>query len=112
MKKDWNKDLSGMNTFRMRVSCRCFVEYGSVEELKAVLADRSFPRPFFPLGGGSKLIWAQAGSMPMPAWSGMISALGVPRKAFGDPRTFHIFPERWEHLPSRTSVPTAGKPVN
>ena len=59
MKKDWNKDLSGMNTFRMRVSCRCFVEYGSVEELKAVLADRSFPRPFFPLGGGSNLLFTK-----------------------------------------------------
>lgn len=59
MKKDWNKDLSGMNTFRMRVSCRCFVEYGSVEELKAVLADRSIPRPFFPLGGGSNLLFTK-----------------------------------------------------
>ena len=48
-----------MNTFRMRVSCRCFVEYGSVEELKAVLADRSFPRPFFPLGGGSNLLFTK-----------------------------------------------------
>ena len=59
MKKDWNKDLSGMNTFRMRVSCRCFVEYESVEELKAVLSDSSLPRPFFPLGGGSNLLFTK-----------------------------------------------------
>ena len=48
-----------MNTFRMRVSCRCFVEYESVEELKAVLSDSSLPRPFFPLGGGSNLLFTK-----------------------------------------------------
>ena len=56
---DWNKDLSGMNTFRMRVSCRCFVEYGSLAELKTVLSDESLPRPFFPLGGGSNLLFTR-----------------------------------------------------
>lgn len=48
-----------MNTFRMRVSCRCFVEYGSVAELKTVLSDESLPRPFFPLGGGSNLLFTK-----------------------------------------------------
>ena len=48
-----------MNTFRMRVSCRCFVEYGSLAELKTVLSDESLPRPFFPLGGGSNLLFTR-----------------------------------------------------
>jgi len=56
MKIGHNMDLSGMNTFRMRVSCRCLVEYSSVEELREALVDSSLPRPFFPIGGGSNLL--------------------------------------------------------
>ena len=59
MKKAWNIDLSGMNTFRMKVSCRCFVEYESVQELRDILADRSLPRPFFYIGGGSNLLFTK-----------------------------------------------------
>ena len=59
MRKDWNIDLSGMNTFRMKVSCRCFVEYTSVEELREVLSDESLPRPFFHIGGGSNLLFTK-----------------------------------------------------
>ena len=59
MIKGYYIDLGGMNTFRMKVACRCFVEYESVEELKAVLADSSLPRPFFPLGGGSNLLFTK-----------------------------------------------------
>ena len=46
-----------MNTFRMKVSCRCFVEYRSVVELKEALSDPSLPRPFFHIGGGSNLLF-------------------------------------------------------
>ena len=57
MKKTSNTDLSGMNTFRMKVSCRCFIEYDSVGELKEALSDPSLPRPFFHIGGGSNLLF-------------------------------------------------------
>ena len=57
MEKNYNQDLSGMNTFRMKVSCRCFVEYSSEEELKAILSDMTLPRPLFPIGGGSNLLF-------------------------------------------------------
>ena len=59
MRKDWNIDISGMNTFRMKVSCRCFVEYCSDGELKEILSDGSLPRPFFHLGGGSNLLFTK-----------------------------------------------------
>ena len=57
MRKGFDIDLSGMNTFRMKVSCRCFVEYHSEEELKEILSDPSLPRPFFHIGGGSNLLF-------------------------------------------------------
>ena len=59
MRKDWNIDLSGMNTFRMKVSCRCFVEYTSVGELHEALSDESLPRPLFHIGGGSNLLFTK-----------------------------------------------------
>ena len=31
-----NYDLSRQNTFRMKVSCRCYIEYGSIEDLKSL----------------------------------------------------------------------------
>lgn len=49
-----------MNTFRMEVSAKCVVEYDSVDELRGVLARRDeFPQPFFPIGGGSNLLFTK-----------------------------------------------------
>ena len=59
MKISWDIDLGGMNTFRMRVRCRCLVEYDNVEELRDALSDPSLPRPFFPIGGGSNLLFTK-----------------------------------------------------
>ena len=30
---EYNKDLSSLNTFSMKVSCACYVEYDSLEDL-------------------------------------------------------------------------------
>ena len=59
MRISFDSDLSGMNTFRMKVSCRCFVEYGSVQELRNLMTDRTLPRPFFHIGGGSNLLFTK-----------------------------------------------------
>ena len=56
MKKSFNHDLSTSNTFRMNVSCACYIEYDSVEELADFFSSgRQFdlPRPFLHIGGGS-----------------------------------------------------------
>ena len=54
-KKD-NYDLSSHNTFRMKVSCRSFVEVTQPEDLEA-LSFTSLPEPLFVMGGGSNLLF-------------------------------------------------------
>jgi len=54
--KDYN--LLAHNTFGMDVRCRRFVEFGSVEELRTVLASLGdADRPLLLLGGGSNLLF-------------------------------------------------------
>lgn len=70
MKITRNQDLTAWNTFRMRVSCSCFVEYGSVEELSHLWNMRhgisgeagegvSLPGPFLHIGRGSNLLFTK-----------------------------------------------------
>lgn len=49
-------DLSSQNTFRMKVSCECFVEYDTVRELEGLNFDR-LPKPLLHIGGGSNLLF-------------------------------------------------------
>lgn len=49
-------DLSSQNTFRMKVSCECFVEYGNVTELAGLNFDR-LPKPLLHIGEGSNLLF-------------------------------------------------------
>ena len=51
-----NKDLTALNTFRMKVSCRCFLEYDSLEDLFRTDFD-SLPKPVIHIGGGSNLLF-------------------------------------------------------
>lgn len=51
-----NKDLSRRNTFRMKVSCRRFVEYDSLEDLFS-LDFAELPQPIFHIGSGSNLLF-------------------------------------------------------
>lgn len=62
MKIEYNKDLTRLNTFGMKVSCACYVEFGSVGELSEIYKEsevRKFPQPFFHIGGGSNLLFTK-----------------------------------------------------
>jgi len=51
-----NFDLSGRNTFRMKVKCAAYLEISSEEELPLVDWD-SLPKPLLVMGGGSNLLF-------------------------------------------------------
>ncbi len=51
-------DLSSQNTFRMKVSCECFVEYENVKELDGLNFDK-LPRPILHIGEGSNLLFTK-----------------------------------------------------
>lgn len=49
-------DLSSQNTFRMKVSCECFVEYATAKELEGLNFDK-LPQPLLHIGEGSNLLF-------------------------------------------------------
>lgn len=51
-------DLSSQNTFRMKVSCECFVEYDTAKELEGLNFDK-LPQPFLHIGEGSNLLFTK-----------------------------------------------------
>ena len=51
-------DLSSQNTFRMKVSCECFVEYDTVKELEGLNFEK-LPQPFLHIGEGSNLLFTK-----------------------------------------------------
>jgi len=53
-----NYDLSGRNTFRMKVRCALFVEIEAEEELPA-LDFSALPQPVMVMGGGSNLLFTK-----------------------------------------------------
>ena len=53
-----NYDLSAQNTFRMRVSCACYIEYDSVADLGTIDFD-SLPKPILSIGEGSNLLFTK-----------------------------------------------------
>lgn len=56
LKTEYYKDLTRMNTFRMKVKARAFVEYDSVADL-VELDLEGLPRPVLHIGGGSNLLF-------------------------------------------------------
>ena len=56
MRIQLNYDLSAQNTFRMKVSCACWVEYETVKELEGLNFDR-LPKPLLHIGEGSNLLF-------------------------------------------------------
>ena len=58
MRIEYDHDLSGANTFRMKVKCACYVEYESAAELEILDFD-ALPHPLMSLGGGSNLLFTK-----------------------------------------------------
>ena len=56
MRIQLNYDLGAQNTFRMKVSCACYVEYETVGELEGLNFDR-LPKPLLHIGEGSNLLF-------------------------------------------------------
>ncbi len=56
MRIQLNYDLLAQNTFRMKVSCACYVEYENVKELAGLNFDR-LPQPLLHIGAGSNLLF-------------------------------------------------------
>ena len=56
MRIQLNYDLGAQNTFRMKVSCACYVEYENVKELEGLNFDR-LPKPLLHIGEGSNLLF-------------------------------------------------------
>ncbi len=56
IKTNYYQDLTGMNTFGMRVKARCFVEYDSVADLMEIEFEE-LARPVLHIGGGSNLLF-------------------------------------------------------
>ena len=56
MRIQLNYDLLAQNTFRMKVSCACYVEYETVKELEGLNFDR-LPKPLLHIGAGSNLLF-------------------------------------------------------
>ena len=52
-----HKDLTALNTFRMKVEAAAYAEYDSVDELKQILGDPALPGPVLHIGGGSNLLF-------------------------------------------------------
>ena len=53
-----NYDLGAQNTFRMKVSCACYVEYETVKELEGLNFER-LPKPLLHIGAGSNLLFTK-----------------------------------------------------
>ena len=56
IRTDYYKDLTGMNTFGMKVKARCFMEYDSVADLVDIEFGE-LARPVLHIGGGSNLLF-------------------------------------------------------
>ncbi len=56
IKSEYYKDLTGLNTFRMKVKARCFIEYDSVADLVEIEFEE-LARPVLHIGAGSNLLF-------------------------------------------------------
>ncbi|MCO4819625.1 MAG: UDP-N-acetylmuramate dehydrogenase [Bacteroidetes bacterium] len=57
MKKEFNKNLTQLNTFGMSVTAKEFVTVTSPDQIKDMVKQSIFKSPFFILGGGSNVLF-------------------------------------------------------
>lgn len=67
-----DKDLARSNTFGMKVSCSCFVEYDTIEDLTRIDFD-CLPKPFLHIGSGSNLLFT--GDFPGTVFHSLVKFL-------------------------------------
>ena len=58
IKTIYYQDLSKMNTFRMKVKAKCYIEYDSIADLVDIEFEE-LSRPILHIGGGSNLLFTQ-----------------------------------------------------
>lgn len=59
---EFNRNLKSQNTFGMDVSCDCYAEYDSAEDLAGFFSEGKqfeLPQPFLHIGGGSNLLFTR-----------------------------------------------------
>lgn len=54
---EYDADITSLTTFRVPATAAAVVRWSNVDELRAVTANESLPRPFKVLGGGSNLLF-------------------------------------------------------
>ena len=68
-------DLSSRNTFGMKVKCALYIEYTSLDELRALLAE-DLPQPVLHIGGGSNLLFR--GDFPGTVLHSALGGIAIP----------------------------------
>ena len=58
VKSTYYQDLTKMNTFRMKVKAKCFIEYDSIADLVDIEFEE-LTRPILHIGGGSNLLFSE-----------------------------------------------------
>ena len=58
IKSTYYQDLTKMNTFRMKVKAKCFIEYDSIADLVDIEFEE-LTRPILHIGGGSNLLFTE-----------------------------------------------------
>lgn len=73
MKVFENHPLLDLNTFKMKVVCRQFIELESPDELKVLAAEGGLTPPYYVLGGGSNVLFTRdyEGCILHPAFQGV-----------------------------------------
>lgn len=99
MRIQLNYDLGAQNTFRMKVSCACYVEYENVKELEGLNFDR-LPKPLLHIGEGSNLLFT--GDFPGTVLHSNIEFIKYIDMGFDDVPVMVGAGVEWDHFVSET----------
>ena len=99
MRIQLNYDLGAQNTFRMKVSCACYVEYENVKELDGLNFDR-LPKPLLHIGEGSNLLFT--GDFPGTVLHSNIEFIKYIDMGFDDVPVMVGAGVEWDHFVAET----------